>query len=212
MSKVKQGSGRSSVDPAQLEELLYEALETELGGVEVYRTALRCAQNRELRAEWERYLTQTEQHVDRMREVCAAFDLDPEADTPGRQTVRNLGKALVQTMCLALGGDDPAAAERVAAACVVVAESRDHLNWSLLGEAVKHLSGGRSEMLAAACSDIEDEEDEHLYHSQGWLRELWLKALGLPAELPPPEEKRDVRSALEAAKAQASRSEAEAEE
>ena len=45
---------------------------------------------------------------------------------------------------------------------------------------------------------MEDEEDEHLYHTKGWCRELWLKSLGLPAELPPPEEKRDVKSAMEA--------------
>jgi hypothetical protein len=38
---------------AQLSELLYQALETELGGVEVYTTALRCARNQELTEEWE---------------------------------------------------------------------------------------------------------------------------------------------------------------
>jgi hypothetical protein len=35
---------------------------------------------------------------------------------------------------------------------------------------------------------VEDEEDEHLYHSAGWSRELWIDSLGLLAELPPPEE------------------------
>jgi rubrerythrin len=47
----------------QLNELLYQALETELGGVEVYTTALRCAQNEELKEEWEKYLEQTRNHV-----------------------------------------------------------------------------------------------------------------------------------------------------
>ena len=41
-----------------LHELLYQALETELGGVQVYTTALRCVQNKELKEEpqeqWER--------------------------------------------------------------------------------------------------------------------------------------------------------------
>lgn len=215
MSKVTKDRAKSSIDREQLDELLYQALETEIGGVDVYRTALRCAQHRELRSEWEKYLGQTEQHVVRLREVCTAFGLDPETDTPGRQVVRFTGKALVQTMCLALGGDDPAAAERVAAACVVHAETTDHLHWSLLGEAVKQLSGSEAELLARAYSEIEDEEDEHLYHSQGWVRELWLRSLKLPAVLPPPEEKQDVRSAIAAAKAQASRgrdAEAELEE
>jgi len=39
-----------------MNELLYQALETEKGGIEVYRTALRCAVNDDLREEWEEYL------------------------------------------------------------------------------------------------------------------------------------------------------------
>ena len=67
--------------------LLYHALETELGGVEVYTTALECAQNDDLRQEWEEYLEQTREHVQKIRKVVEAFGLDPEADTPGRQVV-----------------------------------------------------------------------------------------------------------------------------
>lgn len=40
----------------QLNELLFQALETELGGVQVYTTALRCVENEELKEEWEKYL------------------------------------------------------------------------------------------------------------------------------------------------------------
>ena len=40
----------------QVAELLYQALETEKGGVLVYETALRCVVNDELREEWEKYL------------------------------------------------------------------------------------------------------------------------------------------------------------
>jgi rubrerythrin len=36
----------------QIQELLYQALETEKGGVEVYKTALRCALNEDLKEEW----------------------------------------------------------------------------------------------------------------------------------------------------------------
>src|SRR5918912_773372 len=42
----------------QVRELLYQALETEIGGVQVYTTAIRCAQNEELKEEWEEYLDQ----------------------------------------------------------------------------------------------------------------------------------------------------------
>src|SRR5687768_4233120 len=36
----------------QVRELLYQALETERGGVKVYETALRCTVNEDLREEW----------------------------------------------------------------------------------------------------------------------------------------------------------------
>jgi len=43
----------------QLNQLLYEALETEMGGVQVYESAIRCATNDDLKEEWQKYLDQT---------------------------------------------------------------------------------------------------------------------------------------------------------
>jgi rubrerythrin len=42
----------------QIAEILYQALETERGGIQVYTTALRCVQNPDLRKEWEEDLEQ----------------------------------------------------------------------------------------------------------------------------------------------------------
>jgi hypothetical protein len=198
MSKANEGRGGKDGVSDEVAELLYQALETELGGVEIYRTALKCVQNDDLREEWEKYLGETEEHVTRLQEVCKELGLDPDTDTPGRQVVRNTGTALVKSMQLALGNDEPGAVERVAAECVVLAETKDHMNWSLIGAVVKESPG--LEALAEAYAEIEEQEDEHLYHSQGWARELWLLALDLPAQLPPPEEEEDVKSAGEAAR------------
>jgi hypothetical protein len=189
--------------PDQLTELVYQALETEMGGVEVYRTALHCVVNDDLREEWTKYLSETEEHVRKLRECCLALGLDPDVDTPGRQVVRHIGKSLVQAMYLALGSGEADAAQLVAAECVVHAETKDHMNWSLIGAFLKH--GEPNDALAEAHAEIEDQEDEHLYHSQGWARELWIESLGLPASLPPPEEKQDVKSAAQAAQAKESR-------
>jgi hypothetical protein len=54
---------------------------------------------------------------------------------------------------------------------------------------------------------VEEQEDEHLYHSKGWGRELWIASLGVPAVLPPPEEEKHVKTAIGAARAQQSRKE-----
>ncbi|MGE0229049.1 MAG: hypothetical protein AB7I38_03540 [Dehalococcoidia bacterium] len=43
------------------------------------------------------------------------------------------------------------------------------------------------------------QEDENLYHTRGWTRELWRQSLGLPAQLPPPQEQQNVTSMADAA-------------
>ena len=88
---------------------------------------------------------------------------------------------------------------------MVDAETKDHQNWELIGELAKRLEGDLSRVLGDAYAQVEDEEDEHLYHTRGWCRELWLEHLGLPAVMPPPEEEQDVKTAVEAAQVEAKR-------
>ena len=186
-------------------DLLYQALETEKGGVQIYSTALRCASNEELREEWNEYLDQTKTHVQVVTEVLRSLDLDPDMETPGRAVVRYIGTSLVKAMELALRSTDPQAAQIVAAECVVLAETKDHLNWELIGELAKSSENEATALLQQAHDQVEDEEDEHLYHTTGWTRELWIQALGMPAVLPPPEETEDVKTAIQAARAKQSR-------
>lgn len=186
---------------AQLKELLLQSLEHERGGVLVYQTALECVINKDLQKEWRKYLEQTGNHVEILTTACEALGLDPDEMTPGRKVVQHTGKSLVVAMKMALAANDPPAAELVACECVVLAETKDHADWELIGECAKALDGDAAAALEEAYEQVEDEEDEHLYHTKGWCRELWLKALGLKAVLPPPEEKKDVKTAIDAAKA-----------
>jgi hypothetical protein len=134
--------------------------------------------------------------------LCKSLGIDARRETPGRKVVRHLGASLVEAMKMAQAGGDPAAAEIVACECVVIAETKDHANWTLLGKCAEALDGPKGEALKAAYEEIEDQEDEHFYHSRGYCRELWVKSLGLPAVLPPPEEKQKVRTAMGAARAE----------
>jgi rubrerythrin len=186
-------------------DLLYQALETEKGGVQIYTTALRLAINQDLKEEWTKYLEQTKNHVQVVSEILTALGRDPDAETPGRQVVRYIGTSLVKAMELASRCADPQAAQIVAAECVTLAETKDHLNWELIGELAKNTTAEESALLMPPYEQVEDEEDEHLYHTTGWTRELWIQALGMPAVLPPPEETRNVETAIEAAQAKKSR-------
>ena len=189
----------------QVRELLYQALETELGGVQVYTTALRCAENDELKEEWEEYLEQTQQHVQIVQDVLTKLGLDPNDETPGRKVVRHIGEALVESMEMALNEGEPGAAQLVATEAVVLAETKDHQNWHLIGEIIKNAKGELARALKDAHEQVEPEEDEHLYHTKGWSRELWIESLGMKAVLPPPEEVKDVQTAIGAARAEQAR-------
>src|SRR4051812_9224938 len=108
----------------QVEELILQSLEHELGGVKVYEAAVACARNPELKAEWQKYLEETQTHVTSLTDVCSVCGIDASRETPGRQVVRLIGNALVEAMKLSLAAGDPAAAELVACECVVLAETK----------------------------------------------------------------------------------------
>ncbi|MGH2653912.1 MAG: ferritin-like domain-containing protein [Actinomycetota bacterium] len=189
----------------QFGELLYQALETELGGVQVYEAAVGCAVNEGLKKEWQEYLEQTRRHVQIVTDLLKELGLDPERETPGRQIVRKKAATLVSSMQSARSAGDPSAAQLVAAEAVVDAETKDHQNWELIGLLAEEMSGDTAQALKNAHAEVEEEEDEHLYHTMGWARELWIESMGMDAVLPPPEEKKDVKTAIGAARAKLAR-------
>jgi rubrerythrin len=193
------------LEQKMVKELLLQALEHERGGVKIYEAALKCVVNEDLREEWERYAQETETHVQILQDVCSQMQLDAEQQTPGRKIVHDMGAAYVAAMEAALGAGDKEQAQCVACECVTLAELVDHSNWELIGEVAKKLDGADGKALKAAYKEVEDQEDEHYYHSKGWMRELSMQALGMKAVLPPPEEKKHVKTAIGQARAEQSR-------
>ena len=190
------------MEQSQVKELLLQSLEHERGGIQVYENAIKCALNDDLREEWGRYLEQTRNHERILLRVFSELSLDAEEQGPGRAIVKQLGQALVQAMQTAKKGAKPEAAELVACECVVLAETKDHADWELITKAAEKSTGKQKATLQAAADEVEEQEDEHLYHSKGWCRELWIQSLGLKAVLPPPEERKHVTTAIGAARAE----------
>jgi rubrerythrin len=193
------------MEERQLKELLLQSFEHENGGVKLYEAAIECAENEDLRKEWTKYLDETRNHVRILGGVLDTMGIDRNEETPGRNVVRHLGRSLLEAIGQARQGGDSAAAQIVAAECIVLAETKDHLDWELLGECAAKLKGEAKKALTEAYEEIEDQEDEHLYHTKGWCRELWMEALGMKAVMPPPEERKHVKTAIGAARAEQSR-------
>jgi hypothetical protein len=195
------------VNDAQVTELLYQSLEVEIGGQQVYESAIACAQNDDLKEEWQKYLDETRTHEEILRATFKRIGLDPEVETPGRAVVRFKAKSLIESMNMALKEGGPAAAQLVAAECVVEAETKDHQDWELIGRVAEKSKGDMKAALQEAYEQVEEQEDQHLYHTMGWARELWIESLGMPAVLPPPEEEKKVVTAIGAARAEQAREE-----
>jgi rubrerythrin len=190
------------MEQAQVKELLLQSLEHERGGIQVYENAIQCALNDDLKEEWKKYLEQTRDHERILLRVFKELGLDSEEQSPGRGIIKQLGQALVQAMQTAQKAGKPEAAELVACECVVLAETKDHADWELITKAAEKSIGQQKKTLQAAADEVEDQEDEHLYHSKGWCRELWIQSLGMKAVLPPPEERKHVTTAIGAARAE----------
>ncbi|CAB3835633.1 hypothetical protein LMG26684_01305 [Achromobacter mucicolens] len=196
---------RKAGNADQIKELLYQSLETEIGGLAIYETAVSCAINEDLKKEWLGYLEETRTHRRVLLTVFEQLKLDPQAKSPGRDVVRHLGESLVKAMKMAISAGDPEAAQLVATECVVLAETKDHANWSLIGLIAEQQPGEQAKILKQAYDAVATDEDHHLYHTQGWSRELWIESLGFPAVLPPPEEVKKVETAIGASRAEQAR-------
>ena len=171
----------------QLNELLYQAIETKRGGIKIYEMALRCALNKDLKDEWEEHLTQTLDHQQELLGVLNDLGLNPETRSPGRDVVAHIDDALVDAIKLAQKEGTGEAAQLVAGECVVLAETKDYQNLELIEHLAKHDQGRIVNVLKATFDSVEREEQDRLYHTKGFLRELWIDSFGLPAILPPPE-------------------------
>lgn len=190
---------------AQLEELVLQMIETELGGEQVYRTALTCAINEDLKKEWEGYLDETLKHQELATAIAKHLDLDPNTHSPGREVVKTLGESYVKAMKKIKTEGAPEAAQLVACECVVLAETKDHMNWELFGKAIEKANASDKRFYKEIFEQVEQQEDHHLFHTKGWCRELWIQSLGLPAVLPPPEEIKQVETEIGASRAKQQR-------
>jgi rubrerythrin len=76
-------------DMVRIHDLLYQALETEIGGVNVYTAALTCATNEDLAKEWQSYLDETTTHRQVLLTVFEELGLDPDKPVPSREVVKH---------------------------------------------------------------------------------------------------------------------------
>src|SRR6188472_1002468 len=86
------------MNATNVKELLLQSLEHERGGIRVYKAALCCAQRKDLKSEWSKYLQQTEDHITTLAAICEMFAIDSFTLTPGVEIARSTDAALVKAI------------------------------------------------------------------------------------------------------------------
>jgi hypothetical protein len=181
------------MEPKHVKALLLQTLEHERGSVDIYQTALKCALNADLKAEWARCLAQTRSRELILTQLCRELSMNPEQMTPGREIKKYLGESLTSAMELAHESASPQEAQLIACECVTLSETITHSNWQRIEHCARDsLVEEQKQPLSTAVGQIKDAVDQQYYRARGWEHELWLESLGAEAVLPPPEEREAV--------------------
>jgi rubrerythrin len=160
-------------------DLMSDFLAHEMCGVHLYRSVGGRTLNPLLKSRYKEFLGETEQHVGILRELITTLGGDPQYVSPSARATHKMGAATLQATFLLGGSIDVMTQELVMLDAVMLAEARDHANWSFLSQLVAEVPDGPAkEALAGAVGRVEPQEDNHL----GWAQETRSKMMMLQAK------------------------------
>ena len=161
----------------ELMDKLSEFLTVERGGVKLYEAAIKLVRNREVKDKFREFHKQTMRHEEILTGIIRKLGGKPAYKSTGAKVAEAKANALLKTMTNTMG-KTPAEAELNAIENIVIAETKDHADWELLGHIAHRSEDSKlSQLLKPAVAEVEDQEDEHLHWSQKKLGELSLAAL-----------------------------------
>ena len=161
------GTGLNGVFMA---DLLSSCLMHEQCGLHLYRTAITMTTNDQLRAKYEEFGAETEEHIGIFEELIAACGGQPGYVSPTARLTEALDMKLHEAALLLPDGADQAALELAILESVMLAESKCHSNWTLIQKMAAQLPEGDARTaFQNAVDQVEQQEDEHIR----WARETW---------------------------------------
>ena len=161
----------------ELMDKLSEFLTVEHGGVELYATAIKIVRNREVKDKFREFHKQTMRHVEILTGIIEKLGGKPTYKSVGAKLAEAKAKALLKTMTDGKA-KTPAEAELNAIENIVIAETKDHADWELLGHIAHRSEDSKlSQLLKPAVAEVEDQEDEHLHWTQKKMAELALAGI-----------------------------------
>lgn len=177
LEKVEDYVSSSSISLETLLEKLSEFLAVEKGGVKLYEAALRVVQDSDVSAKFSQFLDQTRKHERIITQLIRDLGGNPEIMSPGAKIAEQKAQALLRTVTEA-NGTIGSALEINAIENIILAETKDHADWEILGKVARRSDNAKiRDVLKPAVSEVEPEEDQHLNWTKTQLARLEFQAL-----------------------------------
>jgi rubrerythrin len=174
--KVKDFFTNAHVNIPVLHDLLSEFLAVEMGGQTLYERALEVVSDIEVRAKFREFHKQTVNHQKILTDIIRKLGGNPQLHSAGAKLAADKAKGLLRTMSRA--GLSKDAVQLNAIENIVLAETKDHADWELLGKIVRQTTDSHlREVLGPAVHTVEQEEDEHLNWTRKKLGDLQMESL-----------------------------------
>jgi len=165
----------SGLNAPFLMDTLSAMLAHERGGAALYRTVALRSNNPMLQRQYKHFGEETVEHVAILELLISHAGGDPMYVSPAARATERAGNSLIETTFMCSGSIDLMTAELVMLEAVLLAEVKDHSNWSTLMQLVPKLPSSLQTAFGDATQRVEQQEDEHL----GWAKEMRSKMLSL---------------------------------
>jgi rubrerythrin len=160
----------SGLDGPFMADLLSQFLAHEQAGFHLYRVVAGLTQDEQLRARYEEFGAETESHIRILEDLITQVGGRPGYVSPAARLTEAADGKLVEGIVLLAGSADVMTRELAMLESVVLAETKDHADWSLLAALTEQLpEGDVKQAFAAAVREVEPQEDDHV----GWATSTW---------------------------------------
>ena len=166
-------------------DLLSACLAHERCGVHLYRSVAGRTADPELRVQYEHFEAETRDHIERLEQLIAAADGDPQYVSASARATEKASVGLLESTYLLSGSLDTATAELAMLEAVMLAEAKDHANWEMLAQlATAMTDGALRRRMQTVTNDVLAQEEEHYRWAHDTRAELLLSLAGIDTVAP----------------------------
>lgn len=171
-------AGHEKIGREKLFDLLSEYLEVERGGVQLYTQALDRATIPMVQNTLQKFLRQTEKHVDLLQNAIRDLGGNPVYLSPGAQIVQSRVEAMLSLSV-------PSHFQQVVdMENLLLAETKDQADWSFLKSIISSIADVHArDIVREIVDEVEDEEDIHVHWARETLERMVKEDLLHPGDL-----------------------------